>query len=161
MLNAARPYIMVHVSAWINHLFYCDLLYLNNLAVAPGQHIEADDWMAHSYRNSISQSILHVPALVTARVVELQVYVDANRWRPRVTVPELRAELALSNISLPRSHTRETVLLRRRHLMLMAHNARHCQCSTQTVSECGLCGLEIRITVPSITGVHCPCANPR
>jgi hypothetical protein len=116
MLNAARPDLMSTVSSWINHLYYCELLYLNRQAVAPRQDIEADGWVAHLYRNMSTQSIVQVPA----PAMGMQVSVDINQWRASVTVPDLRAELLLSNICLGHNTHRETVLLRRR--LLIARN---------------------------------------
>ena len=119
MLNAARPDLMLPVSAWINHLYYCELLYLNRQAVAAGPVMEADGWMAHSYRNVITQSIVHVQSPAVGQL--LHVPLDRLGQRLRVTVADLRSELLASNIRMGQQHTRSAVLLRRRQLM--AHNA--------------------------------------
>jgi hypothetical protein len=102
MLNAARPDLMLPVSAWINHLYYCELLYLtrNMQAVPAGPSMEADGWLSHSYRNLLTQSIVHVQA----SAMGLMVPVDANRWGHRVTVADLHTELLSSNIRMGRGN---------------------------------------------------------
>ena len=115
-LNTARPDLMSQVSDWINHLYYCELLYLNRPAVAGGQRTEADGWAAHSYRNQLTQSIMHVPAPGIG--LQVSVVVDTGRGRNA----DLRAELLTSNIRSSASNTTRQALLTRR-LRLMAYNA--------------------------------------
>ncbi len=101
MLNAARLDFMYPVSAWINHLYCCELLYLNRPAVAAGPSMEADAWMTHSYRNVIDQSIVTVQAPAAG----------LKKWGLRITLAALRTELLTSNIQIGNRYNKEALLL--------------------------------------------------
>ncbi len=76
-----------------------------------------DDEVASQKHRGVSQL---ARASVHDEAMGMQVSVDINRWRERVTVPDLRAELLLSNIRLGHHTNRDTVLLRR--WLLIARN---------------------------------------
>jgi hypothetical protein len=82
--------------------------------------------------------LTQVTVHVQAPAIGLQVSVYVSRWRNRVNVTDLCAELMASNIRLGHQNFRATVLLIRRQLM--AHNI---VCLID--SECGLGDLVIKM----------------
>jgi hypothetical protein len=121
-LNAARPDLMSAVSDWINHLYYLEILYLNQGAGQPGAY-EADSWIAHSYRDPST----HMTVNVGSAQLGMQLYVNGDgiqRWRVSTTI--LRSELLssdghITSRSMIHRATRNTLL--RIRLQLMAQVA--------------------------------------
>ena len=84
-LNLVEPNLMQAVSAWINHLYFCEIHYMQH---GPGQVLEADPWIAHVYRHPQSHLTVHVPA----PAMGLQVSVRFRHIRH--TCESLRTEIS-------------------------------------------------------------------